>query len=84
MLARQQIAMKSLRIKGFRASKGVPAVGTGVGIPYSMGFSSKTVLSLFKQHHHVEFRSETSLVLRTARLVSANKYAGFVKETVKV
>jgi hypothetical protein len=65
-------------------SEGIPAVGIGVGIPYNEGFSSKTVLSLFKQHHHFEFRAEASVVLRTKRLVSANKYAGFVKETVKV
>jgi len=35
-------------------------------------------------HHHLEDCAETSVVLRTKMLVSANEFAGFVKVTVKV
>ena len=42
-----------------------------------VGFNSRRL-------HHLEFRSGTASVLRTANVVSANEFQGFLKETVKV
>ena len=41
------------------------------------GFNSRRL-------HHFEYRSETASVLRTVTVVSANKFQGFLKVTVKV
>jgi hypothetical protein len=76
--------MKPLPAKAQEAAQGLPAVGKGVGIPSQEGCSSKKFRASVRKDHHLEHCSEKSDVLRTAMLVSANKEAGFVKETVKV
>jgi hypothetical protein len=73
-----------LQIKANLEQAPFPTAGKGVGIPYPRGFSLKKVRAVFKRHHHLEFRSETASVLRTASVVSANEFHGFLKETVKV
>ncbi|HZR19945.1 MAG TPA: hypothetical protein VFE51_21860, partial [Verrucomicrobiae bacterium] len=46
--------------------------------------SRKWVRARSRRHHHFEDCAEASLTLRTAMLVSAKKFQGFLKETVNV